>query len=154
MSVSVGGDDGGQDFEINLAPIIDCFTVLITYMLVSASFLSLNMLDVGVSTTSDQPAAQTDAAPQMSLALELDANHQLQLQLSGEETKTYPIAATGPTGNDWNYDALKSDIAEVRQKYPSLTEISVKAQPVVDYKEIVDVVGQLKGSIPKVYLGE
>lgn len=29
MSAGVGGGDGGQEFELNLASIIDCFTVLI-----------------------------------------------------------------------------------------------------------------------------
>ena len=31
-----GSESGGQDFDLNLAPIIDCFTVLITFMLVHA----------------------------------------------------------------------------------------------------------------------
>ena len=39
---------GETDFELNLASIIDCFTVLITYLLVSASFISLGILDVSV----------------------------------------------------------------------------------------------------------
>ena len=38
-----------KDFDLNLAPIIDCMTVLITFMLASASFLSIGILDAGVA---------------------------------------------------------------------------------------------------------
>ena len=37
------------DFELNLAPIIDCFTVLIAFILISASFASINILDAGIA---------------------------------------------------------------------------------------------------------
>ena len=42
MSRSRGGS---LDFELNLAPIIDCLVVLITFMLASASFLSISIFD-------------------------------------------------------------------------------------------------------------
>ncbi|RYZ61531.1 MAG: hypothetical protein EOP09_19835, partial [Proteobacteria bacterium] len=41
------GGAGSLEFDLNLAPIIDCFTVLITFLLVSASFLSVSIFDAG-----------------------------------------------------------------------------------------------------------
>jgi biopolymer transport protein ExbD len=42
MSANFGGGGNGQEVELNITPIIDCFTVLITFLLASASFLSLH----------------------------------------------------------------------------------------------------------------
>jgi biopolymer transport protein ExbD len=52
--MSVGGGNS-QDADINLAPIIDCFTVLIAFMLVSASFLSIGVLDAGIAAAYNLP---------------------------------------------------------------------------------------------------
>ena len=49
MSAGNFEGSGGQDFELNLASLIDCFTVLITFLLASASFLSVGILDAGVA---------------------------------------------------------------------------------------------------------
>ena len=51
MMVSGSGGKKDSDFELNLASIIDCFTVLITYLLVTASFITLGILDVTVTSS-------------------------------------------------------------------------------------------------------
>ena len=43
--------DTSQDFDVNITPIIDSFTVLITFMLASASFLSVGIFDAGITDT-------------------------------------------------------------------------------------------------------
>jgi biopolymer transport protein ExbD len=42
----VGGESGkkSREFDLNLAPIIDCLTVLITFLLASAAFLAIGQL--------------------------------------------------------------------------------------------------------------
>ena len=85
MSAAISDNNSNQDFEINLAPIIDCFTVLITYLLVSASFLSLAVFDVEVAI--NQPTLKTENAPltppPISLALLLRESHGFDLKVIG-----------------------------------------------------------------------
>ena len=45
MSANLG-NSSGQDVDLNITPIIDCFTVLITFLLASASFLSIGFFEV------------------------------------------------------------------------------------------------------------
>ena len=78
MSAGSGGNSN-QDFDLNLAPIIDCFTVLITYLLVSASFISLNSLDVGIAATGDTAAAANPSTPPLALTAELKDMKMLEL---------------------------------------------------------------------------
>lgn len=67
-----GSKGGSQDFDINLAPIIDCFTVLITFMLVSASFLAIGIFDAGVEAAGTSAANTKPPAVHLELSLQKD----------------------------------------------------------------------------------
>src|SRR5690349_10579471 len=81
-----------QDLELNLASIIDCFTVLITYLLVSASFIALGSFDVAVAKPPSD-SIQQEEKPEVSLAIEMEPNRDLKLKLSGAERASFVIPA-------------------------------------------------------------
>jgi len=151
--MNVGSEGGGgQDFDLNLAPIIDCFTVLITYLLVSASFISLTVFDVGVAATGQgAPAADTGDTPP-SISIELGLNKALEIKVSGGSQNiemNIPLAAKG---SEWDTDTLAVKLEELRKKWPKITEASLTAAPTVRYREVVSVIEKLKKSVPKLFL--
>src|SRR3989338_6075956 len=83
-----------QDFELNLASIIDCFTVLVTFLLASSAFLSIGILDAGIaaggSTTPDNKAA-----PLVQLALDLLPGHKMEVRVTGKVNQTISIPSDG-----------------------------------------------------------
>lgn len=147
--MSAGSNDSGegQDFELNLAPIIDCFTVLITYMLVSASFISIDMLEVSVAAST--PPSETTPPPPT------DPTTSVSAMLMGDGRVLFEI-----TGKDQptHLEALSGDIImrgeEIRKRWPTVKEINVKAEPGVQYKQIIKTVEDLKKPFVKVFLGE
>jgi biopolymer transport protein ExbD len=149
-----GDDDSGQDFDLNLAPIIDCFTVLITYMLVSAAFISFQMVEVTAVATSDTPPPDTPPPTEipMSLTVELKPGQVIDLHVAGKETAEYTIKALGDL--DWDFPKLTSQLEQIKAKWPTIKEVSVKADNGTRYKQIVRVVEKLKKSISKVMVGE
>jgi biopolymer transport protein ExbD len=159
MSAGPTGEGGeGQDFELNLAPIIDCFTVLITYLLVSASFISLDMLEVSVATTSESPAPADEPAPKdppTTMSVALTPGGDVELEITGKEPAKFTVPAV-----DAKIDVpgLNRRIASIHDHYKesgaAVTEASVKAAPAVPYKQIVMVVDGVKKGVPKVFLGE
>src|SRR5579872_5936203 len=77
-------EGSGQDVDLNLAPIIDCFTVLITYLLVTASFLTLSAVDVSVSATgAAAPATPDNSPPPLVMSIELKAGGQMDIEIRG-----------------------------------------------------------------------
>jgi biopolymer transport protein ExbD len=152
MSGPVG--EGGQDVDLNLAPIIDCFTVLITYLLVTASFLTLNAVDVSVSasgTGAPPPAAADNKPPPWAMSIELKSTYEMEILVKGgpkSEKFTYVIqAAPG-----WNFDLLNQRLRSIQKQWPSLVEASVTAHPTVIYKDIVTVLHEIQATMPKVYI--
>lgn len=153
MSAGVPAEGGeGQDFELNLAPIIDCFTVLITYMLVSASFITLDMLDVSVATTSDAPADQQPQEPPMSLSIELTQKFDLNVKLSGKKVES--LTFVSKTDKEFDNDRLLDALRKVKKKWSNITDVNVKAEPGVQYKYLVRLIENVKTEMPKVTLGE
>jgi biopolymer transport protein ExbD len=151
-----GPVDGGsnQDVDLNLAPIIDCFTVLITYLLVTASFLTLSSVDVGVAATGTgtPPPVESNAPPPMVLTMELKAGGEIGLLIRGGTLKK-EIAITVPAGTArWDMATLKKRLEQIQTKWPELTEVSVSAEPTVIYKDIVLVLHEIQDVMPKVYI--
>jgi biopolymer transport protein ExbD len=122
MSRSRGG---ALDFELNLAPIIDCFTVLITFMLASASFLSISIFDAGFT-----PAeAQGDPTPPpITVTLDLKKNGSLQIVTKGKLDSKNTFA---------NADEAAEALRQLKEKYPGLESVTITADREVEYENIV-----------------
>lgn len=150
MSVSIEGSD--QDFDLNIAPIIDCFTVLIAYLLISASFVSIGFFDVGVSTTAEVSAPTLPKAPQEFMSVGLREGERLEIKLTGPETATLSVPARVGPARD--YEGLLAEVRKVRARWPALSEASVSGDGQVEYREIIQVIEALKKEIPKVFVGE
>src|ERR1700761_7357159 len=95
MNISEGGGSRGsqsQDFELNLASIIDCFTVLIAFMLASTAFISIGILDAGVA-AAGATATDNSPPPPINISLELGKDKGVALKVTGKTTINETIAA-------------------------------------------------------------
>src|SRR4051812_27404214 len=114
MSAGVGQTEGGQDFDINLAPIIDCFTVLISFMLASASFLAIGVFEASVAANSGAPNAATKP-PAIRIEIELGMRNEILLNVEGKMNLKKKLAA-----HDGKYDAaaLSNELKNFKTKFP------------------------------------
>lgn len=148
-----GGGEGSQDVDLNLAPIIDCFTVLITYLLVTASFISLTALDVGVSATGTAAPPPEDAGPPpMVMSLEALANGDIKINVRGGVSgKEFPYVIPA-IGGQRDESSLLLRLEEIKKTWPEIKDVSVSAEPTVIYKDIVKVIRKVQESMPKVLI--
>jgi biopolymer transport protein ExbD len=151
MSASFGqdGGSGSQDFDLNLAPIIDCLTVLIAFMLASASFLSIGILDAGVAAAG---ATATDNAtpPPVNIAIELGSDHNFTVKVSGKATSSTPIAKKG---SEWNYDELVQNLKHLKAQWPTVNAVTLSAENTVEYQNVVKSMEVIRQEMPVVLLG-
>src|SRR6476659_682938 len=110
--MNVGGEGGGgsQDFDLNLAPIIDCFTVLISFMLASASFLAIGVFDASVAANTG--ASNSNAKPPpIRIDIELTMSKELALKVEGKMNLTKKIA---PKDNKYDANALIAELKTLK----------------------------------------
>jgi len=151
-----GSSEGSEEFDLNIAPVIDCLTVLIAYLLVSVSFLSLAVLDVGVAVSGEAPTPDEalPKEPPLSLVIQLAQPHQVVLKLTGGAKNlhlTVPLPSNGAT-RAFDFDKLKLQLDQIKQKYPSLSDVSVAAEGTVVYKDMVKAIETIKPDFPKVFI--
>lgn len=157
MSHSGGeGGGGGLDFELNLAPIIDCFTVLITFMLVSATYLSLTTLDAAVAPLEQavKENTPTNEPPPPALgvrvAIELKQSGDTEFRITGEETRT-DLISHGSAGR--NIQAGLDYLKSLKARWPRLEKVTLMAERNVLYRDVVSTLEASKAVIPTVQLG-
>ena len=156
MSVSVqdlGGGHGSrgsqsQDFELNIASIIDCFVVLITFLLASASFLSIGILDAGISAAGAAPTNQEP--PPINITVELNKNNIFTIKITGKSTKTIPIPANS---GELNLEALGKELTTIKSTWPAVSAITLSAQDLVEYKDVIKTMESVRKVLPAVMLG-
>jgi biopolymer transport protein ExbD len=145
-----GGTD--QDFELNIASIIDCFTVLIAFMLASASFLSIGILDAGIAAGGTTAAEGTP--PPVNVSVELGTGKEITVKVTGKETSSQKIAAKqGAKGPEWNVDAMNAQLAGIKGRWKDVSAITLSADNAIEYEEIVRNMEAARKTMPVVLLG-
>ncbi len=149
MSAGSSGPGGnGQDFDINLAPIIDALVVLIAFMLASAAFLSIGFLDAGISAGGVQ--SKGNKKPPISISLHLKPNFNMQLKVTGRMNKKIKFKSTQ---NDWNFSRLSTQLKGIKRKFPRVGAITLSADSKVEYLQVVRTMESLRKVMPGVLLG-
>lgn len=162
MNISSDNNGKGQDFELNLASIIDCLTVLITFLLASASFLSIGIFEAGIA-AGGESASSEGQTPGVQLTIELKENKEIQLKLTGKLNQVFTFPSNQQTPGqsnshsdemkDWNFSEMKEKITSLRSQWPDLKQAILVADNSVEYQEVVKAMENLKEKIPQVYLG-
>lgn len=152
----VGSESGGskgrntsQDFELNLASIIDCLTVLITFLLASATFLSVGILDAGIAAAGNQ--ATPTAPPPITITIELARDQTLTLKWNGKQNGT--VAVPKLSDGKADYAALNQRLAELKGKWPEVNAAILTADSAAEYRDVVKSMEAIRKTLPVVALG-
>ena len=146
MSANLGSSSG-QEVDLNITPIIDCFTVLITFLLASASFLSIGFFEAYTPGTSVDPAS---VEPDTEVVLKIRPNHTAEFRAKGKmnETITYTLSDAN------SMKKLEAQLQELKTPQFKLNQILVSADDTVNYQELTDLLGHINRVNLPVVVGE
>jgi biopolymer transport protein ExbD len=155
---SGGGSSNNQDFELNLASIIDCFTVLITYMLVSASFLSLGILSVTVASVNEEHTSETpvESPQKVQLSVLVKDDHTVYVKVDSDNPSENTTITINPKKNEQNqnepdFNQITMVLNEMKSRY-LLTSVLVSLDDNIIYGRVVDYLQQIKEVLSQVAL--
>lgn len=142
--IDTSGDGKGrsQDFDLNLAPIIDAMVVLIAFLMVSLSYLSIQMMDAGVSA----PGGTVNSSVQgLSLDIEVKANDEVLVKLEKNGRAVKRISST--------FTSLDADLGALLKGENSKPETALlNAQDAIQYDQIIRAMDLVRNHVPKVQL--
>ena len=155
--MSAGGGGGEGDVELNIAPIIDCFTVLIAYMLVSMSYLQLSIFEAGVAATAPADSAPAEPPPPdakipLSFSVSVTEANIMELHLTGGKPEVNETHSIQPLNGAPNTEALAQKVDQMKKAHPDLTEANISATNAIRYRTVIKVIQAIKSVLPKVFL--
>ena len=122
--------------ELLLVPMIDIFTVLVTFLLMTAVFSRTVILQLNL------PPPQTEfKEPPPGLQLEVMVRKD---QLMVADRNSGPLHAVPNTAAGYDYDALTEYLKFVKTKFPEKTEASVLLEPDTAYDTLVQVMDHVR----------
>jgi biopolymer transport protein ExbD len=122
--------------ELLLVPMIDIFTVLVTFLLMTAVFSRTVILQLNL------PAPQTEFKdPPPGLQLEVMV-HKDQLMVA--DRNTGPLHAVPNNASGPDFDGLTEYLKFVKTKFPEKTEASILLEPDTAYDTLVQVMDHVR----------
>jgi biopolymer transport protein ExbD len=122
--------------ELLLVPMIDIFTVLVTFLLMTAVFSRTVILQLNL------PASQTEFRdPPPGLQIEVMVRKDL-LQVA--DRNTGPLATLPNTPGGYNYDGLTDYLKRVKAKFPEKTDATILLESDTSYDTLVQVMDRVR----------
>jgi biopolymer transport protein ExbD len=122
--------------ELLLVPMIDIFTVLVTFLLMTAVFSRTVVLQLNL------PASQTDfKEPPPGLQLEVMVRKD---QLIVADRNTGPLHSVVNTAQGYDWNGLTEYLKFVKAKFPDKTDASVLLEPDTPYDTLVQVMDHVR----------
>src|SRR6516162_1291622 len=122
--------------ELLLVPMIDIFTVLVTFLLMTAVFSRTVILQLNL------PPPQTEyKEPPPGLQLEVMVQKD---QLMVADRNSGPLHAVPNTTQGYDYDGLVEYLKFVKTKFPDKTEASILLEPDTAYDTLVQVMDHVR----------
>lgn len=129
--------------DVNITPVIDCLTVLITFLLASASFLTIAAFDAGYATDKLSQSTAEKGAPEVKIAFNILMNGMVEIsrEVKGKITsESVAITALGAKLNE-----LRSASADEL--------VSLDAESQVNYEKVIETMDLIKRQFPQVVMG-
>lgn len=147
MSMVGGGGKNSQEVDLQIAPIIDCFVVLIAFLLVSAAFLSIGILDAGVANSVSSQKKSTPPAIQVSILMKSD--YSIHLKTKGKSRVSRRFQAVE---GQWNHEALQAELSRLQKSWPDVKGVTLSAQDQIVYEDVVVTMDRIRSTHPAVLL--
>lgn len=123
-----------KSFEPNLVPFIDLMSVLITFLLITAVWTQVSMIQIGSSVygkkSPDKPPQITE---EISIPLKLEISDKGYALTVAKQVFRYPKLASG----EYDTTQLQTQLEFTKQQYPTKNDGAIAMQDELPYEELI-----------------
>lgn len=134
---------------LNLTPMMDVFTVLVVFLLITAVFTSIAVMDLSVPTSAGGAAS-----------IKPDFAIEVIVRKAGLEIANGKAVEAAFPKKDGKYDLQKLSelLAALKAKYPEKEDATVLMEPKIEYDHLVQVMDAVRGGdaplFPTISIGD
>lgn len=146
------GGGRAKTFEPNLVPIIDLMSVLITFLLITAVWTQVSMIQIGSSiygkkTDNGEPPPPPPEEFETVLRLQIKAAGYV--LTVGTQTMSIPVKA-----GEYDEDTLQAQLEKAKQTYPKKTDGIIEMEDTISYERLIRGMDHLlKTGFPNISVG-
>ncbi|MGE5087102.1 MAG: ExbD/TolR family protein [Bacillota bacterium] len=130
------GKSGGRakNIELNLVPVIDLMSVLITFLLITAVWTQVSMIQIGSSLYGKKSDTQPNPTPPPSadVVLKVDVKEVGYVLTVGKQVISLPLQ-----GGQFDDAGLIAQLQRVKQLYPDKVDAVVSVADAMPYDQLI-----------------
>ncbi len=150
--ISSGGKGRDINTELNLVPVIDLMSVLITFLLITAVWTQVSMIQLGASFASPRDPEQKEIKPPPleDVVLKLEIRKTGYVLFVGKDVRPIP-----KINNEYDDESLEADLKKVKQLYPDKGGVKMAIENEIMYEVVVGAMdtGLRAGFAPELLTG-
>lgn len=140
--IETGGGGGRKaNTELNLIPIIDLMSVLITFLLITAVWTQVSMLQIGTSIYGKKSDETPVVTLQADVVLKINIVDSGYILTVGRDTQTI-LKEEGK----YNNKELTKQLEEVKKRYPEKVDATLSMSDELSYENLIDGMDILLGT--------
>ena len=123
--------------ELNITAFMNLMVILVPFLLITAVFSQMAIIELSLPGSSTEPVKQQDLAFQLEIIVRMD-----QIEVGDRNQGLLGIYPNGVDGYD--FDALSQKLSEIKAGYPAKTNAAILLEAEIAYDTLVQVMDRVR----------
>jgi biopolymer transport protein ExbD len=123
--------------ELNITAFMNLMVILVPFLLITAVFSRLAVLELNLPGSSSEPVEPQDQAFQLEVIIRAD-------KIEVGDRNQGLLGVYRNTGDGYDYEALSNKLSELKRRYPSKTDASILLEQDIQYDTLVQVMDRVR----------
>ena len=134
-----GGRRNVETAELNITAFMNLMVILVPFLLITAVFSRLAILELNLPGSSSEPADPQELVFQLEVIVR-------EGQIEVGDRNIGALGVYPNTVDGYDYEALSSKLAEIKETYPAKTDASVLLEPQIEYDHLIQVMDVVRST--------
>ena len=123
--------------ELNITAFMNLMVILVPFLLMTAVFSRLTILELNLPGSSSEPANQQNLLFQLEVIVRMD-----QIEVGDRYQGRFGVYKNSEDGYD--YDALSDKLSDIKKRYPQKTDVAILLESDIAYDTLVQVMDRVR----------
>jgi len=132
-----GGRRNIETAELNITAFMNLMVILVPFLLITAVFSRLAILELNLPASSTEPANPQELTFQLEVIVRAD-------KIEVGDRNVGALGVYPNTADGYDYEALSSKLSEIKDRYPEKTDASILLESEIAYDTLVQVMDRVR----------
>ena len=133
-----GGRRNIETAELNITAFMNLMVILVPFLLITAVFSRLAILELNLPGSSTEPADPQEQTFQLEVIVRKD-----KIEVGDRNQGLLGVYPNTNEG-EYDYDALSTKLSQLKKSYPSKTDASILLEPDIAYDTVIQVMDRVR----------